>query len=74
MVSVAVLALERTDLHFIDAIGVKIMVSTTSCSNFCLTSKSSHFSDYFTFQQDSAPAHRSICSSAWHPDITVASK
>jgi len=45
-------ALERTDLHFVDA-GVKI-VSTTLCKNFCPISK--ELSDYFILQRDSPPA------------------
>jgi len=52
IVSVWVSALERTDLHFVDA-GVKI-VSTTLCKNFCPISK--ELSGYFILQRDSPPA------------------
>ena len=58
MVSVGVSALGRTDLHFIDA-GVKI--NGQYYREVLLMQKRLHdikeFSDYFIFQQDSAPAH-----------------
>jgi len=70
-VSVGVSALGRTDLHFIDA-GVKI--NGQYYREVLLMQKLLHdikeFSDYFIFQQDSAPAHhanrRLIWSSARH--------
>ena len=59
MVSVGVSALGRTDLHFIDA-GVKI--NGQYYREVLLMQKLlpdiKQFSDYFTFQQDGAPAHR----------------
>ena len=66
MVSVNVSALGRTDLHFIDA-GVKI--NGQYYREVLLMQKLlpdiKQFSDYFTFQQDGAPAHvrtrRSSC-------------
>ena len=58
MVSVGVSALGRTDLHFIDA-GVKI--NGQYYREVLLMQKRlpdiKQFSDYFTFQQDGAPAH-----------------
>ena len=59
MVSVGVSALGHTDLHFIDA-GVKI--NGQYYREVLLMQKPlsdiKQFSDYFTFQQDGAPAHR----------------
>jgi len=59
VVSVGVSALGRTDLHFIDA-GVKI--NGQYYREVLLIQKLlpsiKEFSDYFTFQQDGAPAHR----------------
>ena len=59
MVSVGVSALGRTDLHLIDA-GVKI--KGQYYREVLLMQKLlpdiKQFSDYFTFQQDGAPAHR----------------
>jgi len=59
MVSVGVSALGRTHLHFIDA-GVKIngQYYREVLLMQELLPEIKEFSDYFTFQQDSAPAHR----------------
>ena len=58
MVSVGVSALGRTDLHFIDA-GVKVNGQYREVLLMQkLLPNIKQFSDYFTFQQDGAPAHR----------------
>jgi len=56
MVSVSVLALKHTNLHFIDAVGVKINGQYYIVQK--LPPDIKEFSDYFSFQQDSAAAHR----------------
>ena len=59
MVSMGVSALGRTDLHFIDA-GVNIN-GQYYCEVLLMQKRLAdikQFSDYFTFQQDGAPAHR----------------
>jgi len=56
MVSVGVLALKRTNLHLLDAVGVKINGQYHIVQKLLPDIK--EFSDYFSFQQDSAAAHR----------------
>ena len=59
MVSVGVSALGRTDLYFVDA---DVKINGQYYREVLLMQKLlpdiKEFSDYFTFQQDSAPAHR----------------
>ena len=61
MVSVGVLALDKTDIHFIEP-GVK--VNGAYYRDYLLSKKLlpdiREYCDYFTFQQDGAPAHRAL--------------
>src|SRR6218665_2470243 len=51
MVSVDVSALGKTDVHFIEP---EVKINGAYLRDYLL----SEYSDYFTFQQDGAPAHR----------------
>jgi len=76
MVSVGVSALGRTDLHFIKA--------CVNCEVFLIQKRVpdiKEFSDYFTFQQDSASAYHTQkmvdplkCDTRLYPTFTVAFK